>query len=225
VGGVYRDQGVEVVSEWLISLLQPHVENAYRKVREDHLLPPETEAASRLEAPTSVDPSLIPPTSSEGAGPALQGYFAGCPLDHRPLTALQASGPQQSSAQAGDGVGTRRAVHRGRRRRRRSSPSDGGSGYSGEQGAFIKRIILNNASHLILRLRRCYIVPTSFVDRSRLDRQRKEATERRGYERWMNAFDVTVLSAPSVWASTPLGAGSIEGELSEETLDEESPTR
>lgn len=52
-------------------------------------------------------------------------------------------------------------------------------------------------------MRRCYVVPTSFVDRSRLDRQRKEATESRGCERWMNVFDVAVLSAPSVWASTP----------------------
>lgn len=139
VGGVYRDQGVEVVTEWLISLLQPHVEDAYRKVREDHLLPPETGDASRLETSTPFDPPPFSSTSSEGAGPALQGYLAGWPRDHRPLTALQASVPQQSSAQAGDGVGTRRAVHRGRRRRRRSSPSDGGSGYSGEQGTFSLR--------------------------------------------------------------------------------------
>jgi hypothetical protein len=39
VGGVYRDQGNEVASNWLKSLLRPHVEAAYRSVREDHLLP------------------------------------------------------------------------------------------------------------------------------------------------------------------------------------------
>lgn len=130
MGGVYRDQGVEVVSEWLISLLQPHVEDAYRKVREDHLLPPES------------DPSLSSSTSSEGPGAALPSYLAGGPSDLRRLTALQANVPQRGSAQAGDSVGTRRAVHRGRRRRRRSSTSDGGSGYAGKQGSFSLRGLL-----------------------------------------------------------------------------------
>jgi hypothetical protein len=86
-------------------------------------------------------------------------------------------------------------------------------------------IILNKRVAPGFAMHRCYIVSTSFVDRSRFGRQRKEATESRRCERWMKAFDVIALSAPSVWASTLLGAGSIEGELSEETRDEESSTR
>jgi hypothetical protein len=120
VGGLYRDQGLEVVSKWLISLLQPHVEDAYRKMREDHLLPPETDAVSQLEAPASIDSSLLSSTSPEGAGPVLPSYLAGGSHDHRRLTALQAYVPLQNSAQAGDDVGTRRTVARGRRRRQRS---------------------------------------------------------------------------------------------------------
>jgi hypothetical protein len=119
-----------------MSLLRPYVEGAYRRVREEHLLPPET---------TAYKPSPFSSTSPERGGPALPSYPAGFPRDHRRLTALQASVPQQSSAQAGDGVDTRRAVTdkpRGRRRRRRSSPKDGGSGDAGEQGKFSSRGLL-----------------------------------------------------------------------------------
>ncbi|KAF8492174.1 ribonuclease III domain-containing protein [Russula emetica] len=131
VGGVYRDQGADVASNWLISLLRPQVEVAYRSVREDHLLSPDTEVPQQLETPTARDSSRFSSTSSEGASPALPSYFAGGPRDHRQLPAPQASMPRQSSGQAGDGVDTRRAVTDNprvrRRRRRRSSPRDGGS--------------------------------------------------------------------------------------------------
>jgi len=50
VGGVYRDQGAEVASNWLISLLRPYVEVAYRSIRKDYLLPPETEIPRQLES-------------------------------------------------------------------------------------------------------------------------------------------------------------------------------
>jgi ribonuclease-3 len=43
VGGIYKDQGAEVVSKWLISLLRPHVEDAYRSVQEYYLLPSDSE--------------------------------------------------------------------------------------------------------------------------------------------------------------------------------------
>jgi len=136
VGGLYRDQGAEVVSEWLISLLRPHVKAAYRSVREDYLLPPETEPPQQFEAPTAYGPSFLSSTSSEGAGPDLPSYLATGPRDHHRLTAPQADVLQQSSTQAGDGVGTRRAVTdtpRGRRRRRRLSPRGGGSREAGKQ--------------------------------------------------------------------------------------------
>jgi len=140
VGGVYRDQGPDVVSNWLISLLRPHVEVAYRIAREDHLLPPETEAPRQLEAPIPRDSSRFLSTSSEGASPALPSYLAGGSRDHHQLTTLQANTPRQSSTQANDGVGTRRAVtdrRHGRPRRRRYSQRDGGSEDVGKQRRFL----------------------------------------------------------------------------------------
>jgi hypothetical protein len=113
---------------------------------------------------------------------------------------------RQSSAQAGDGVGTRRAVTdrpRVRRRRRRSSPRDGGSDDAGKQGhllrvGIIELIILNKRVAPDLAICRWYTVATSPTDRSGFDRQREEAVEGRGYKRWMSVIDVTILSAPSI---------------------------
>jgi hypothetical protein len=62
----------------------------------------------------------------------------------------------------------------------------------------IELIILNKRIAPDLAIRRWYTVVTSPADRSRLNRQRDEAVEGRGHERWMNAIDVTVLSAPSI---------------------------
>ncbi|KAN0118357.1 Ribonuclease III domain containing protein [Russula decolorans] len=141
VGGVYRDQGAEAASNWLISLLRPYVEVAYRSMREVHLLPPETEIPRQLETPTTHDSSSFSSTSSDGASPALPSYPAGRPRDHRQLPPPQANMPRRSSAQAGDGIGTRCAVTdkpRVRRRRRRSSPRDGGSEDAGKLGHFLR---------------------------------------------------------------------------------------
>jgi hypothetical protein len=140
VGGLYRDQGVDVASNWLISLLQPHVEVAYRTVRKAHHLPLDTEVPRQLETPTTPDSSRFSSTSSEGVSPALASYFAGGSRDHRQFPTSQANMPWQGSAWAGDGVGTRHAVTdkpRVRRRRRRSSLRDGRSEDAGKQGHFL----------------------------------------------------------------------------------------
>ena len=147
VGGVYRDQGAEVASKWLMSLLRPHVKVAYQSVRKDYLLPPVTEATWPVEASTAYKPSPSSSTSLEGAEAALPSYLPGFPRDHFQNTPPDVSVHQQSSAQAGDGVGTRRAVNdrpHGRRRRR-SFSSDGGSGDAGEKGtsSIINSMILN----------------------------------------------------------------------------------
>lgn len=142
VGGVYRDQGAEVASNWLITLLQPHVEVAYQSVRTDHLLPLDTDVPQQVETSTARDSSPISSTLSEGASRALPSYLAGRLRDHRQFTTPQANMPRQSLAEAGDDVGTRRAVTdkpRGRRRRRRrSSPRDDGSEDAGKQGHFLR---------------------------------------------------------------------------------------
>ena len=105
-----------------MQLLRPYVEGAYRRVREEHLLPPET---------TAYKPSPLSSTSLERAGSALPSYPAGFPRDHRRLTSLRANVPEQSSAWTSDDVDSRRAVTdkpRGRRRQRRSCQRDGGIG-------------------------------------------------------------------------------------------------
>jgi len=52
VGGVYRDQGADVVSSWLISVLRPHIKAAYRIVRDDYLLLPHEAPADAFGAPS-----------------------------------------------------------------------------------------------------------------------------------------------------------------------------
>jgi hypothetical protein len=123
VGGVYRDQGLEVVSEWLFPLIQSHVEAAYQTVRKEYLLPPTTAAVLQPRTPTTHYPSPSSPTSSEDARPDV---------------------PQQGSGKAGGGVSFRPHVvdqpSRKRQRRRRSDPKDGGSEVAGKKrGRFSPR--------------------------------------------------------------------------------------
>lgn len=40
VGGLYREQGLDVVTKWLRSLFQMDINEAYEIVRREHLLPP-----------------------------------------------------------------------------------------------------------------------------------------------------------------------------------------
>jgi hypothetical protein len=105
VGGVYRDQGLEVLSKWLNTLFQSRVEAAYRNLRKLHLLPPETSDLPQPVAPTARYPS-------PDAGPALLGRLAG----H-----LGATHPESIDRP-------------NRRRRRSSSPREDGGANAGKQG-------------------------------------------------------------------------------------------
>jgi hypothetical protein len=69
MGGVYRDQGLEVISEWLFLLIQSHVEAVYQTVHKEYLLPPTTAAVLQPQTPTTHYPLLSSPTSSEDARP------------------------------------------------------------------------------------------------------------------------------------------------------------
>jgi len=40
VGGLYREQGLDVVTRWLRSVFQLDIKEAYESVRREHLLPP-----------------------------------------------------------------------------------------------------------------------------------------------------------------------------------------
>jgi hypothetical protein len=138
VGGVYRDQGFDVVSKWLSSLIQRQVEDAYQTVRKEYLLPPTTVASPQTGGPTTRYPS--PPTSSRGARPDAPSHLAGDRGDPSQRTSQpQADLHQQGPRNAGSGPPdvAERPSHK--RRRRRSNPKEGNSNVAGEQGRFSSR--------------------------------------------------------------------------------------
>lgn len=68
VGGLYIDQGMDVVRSWLVALLRPYVQEAYRVVKQQHsTIPPDAEqlppSSSESEEPSgsNTDTQLIPP--------------------------------------------------------------------------------------------------------------------------------------------------------------------
>ncbi|KIK67591.1 hypothetical protein GYMLUDRAFT_36332 [Collybiopsis luxurians FD-317 M1] len=62
VGGLFKDQGLEVVEKWLIKLLRPYALAAYRLVRTQHGLPPD----STPRSPSLADSPRSPPRSPFG---------------------------------------------------------------------------------------------------------------------------------------------------------------
>ncbi|KAI0285697.1 ribonuclease III domain-containing protein [Russula brevipes] len=131
VGGVYREQGMEIVSKWLNQLLRAHVEAAYCSVRKDYLLPPVTTTIPQPQEPTTRYPSPTSSSTSHDTGPAQPSRPAGDAGDPRPTIPPQANVSQQGSRQAGGGADGRPEMAdqpRRKRPRRRSGPRDGGSG-------------------------------------------------------------------------------------------------
>ncbi|KAI0294036.1 ribonuclease III domain-containing protein [Multifurca ochricompacta] len=66
VGGLYREQGIQVVKKWLIPLFTPRVEHAYQSLRADYLLPPDATPRTTPRPgsqPPSPSPSSDPPQS------------------------------------------------------------------------------------------------------------------------------------------------------------------
>jgi hypothetical protein len=130
VGGVYRDQGLEVARKWLILVVQPHVEAAYENMRNCRV----PEANPQPYAPKLPYPSPPSSASSEGAGPALPSRDHDD--RHRSLPP-RVSVPQQGSGRVGGGVEKQPEnidQSKRSRRRRRSSQGNGRSGDSGKQG-------------------------------------------------------------------------------------------
>ena len=79
MGGLYREQGLEVIRNWIIPIVQPHVEAAYQNLRDDYL---PGAILLRVSSASSASP---PPSSasSEGAEPALPSRPARNPDTHR----------------------------------------------------------------------------------------------------------------------------------------------
>jgi len=90
VGGVYREQGADIVSNWLMSLLRPYVEVAYCDMREEHLLP-ETVVPPQLGASTVYTRSPVLSGLPEGAELGSPSYLSGFSGDPRRPTAPLAS--------------------------------------------------------------------------------------------------------------------------------------
>lgn len=59
VGGLYRDQGLGVVSAWLRPLFRPYIDEAYAYIRDQHRLPPRDEVQNGQ--PLSPSAALIAP--------------------------------------------------------------------------------------------------------------------------------------------------------------------
>jgi len=126
VGGVYRDQGLEVARKWLILVIRPHVEAVYQNMRNYFI----HEAIPQPLVPIPKAPYPSPPSSasSEGAGPALQSRD---PDDrHRSLPPARVNVPQQGPRRVGGGVDENVDQSRSNRRRRRYSQGNGRSGGS-----------------------------------------------------------------------------------------------
>jgi len=70
VGGLFREQGVDVVKRWLDPLFEPHVDAAYWTERGYHLPEP---AAPATPSPT---PSPSPPPQCVAPSPCLPGRAA-----------------------------------------------------------------------------------------------------------------------------------------------------
>ena len=133
MGGLYRDQGLEVVRKWIIPVIQPHVEAMYKNLRDDYR--PE----AILQPRVSAVPPPSPPSSSaplESAAPASPSPPAQVPDDsHRNLRPRTNTPQQRSGRVGGDVKNYPRDVDKSRsnRRRRRSSQVEGRSGDSGRQ--------------------------------------------------------------------------------------------
>ena len=130
VGGLYRDQGLEVIKNWIIPIVQPHVEAAYQNLRDDYL--PE---AILLRVSTASYPSPPPSSaSSEGAEPASPSRPARDPDTHR-SPRPRVNIPLQGSGRVGGGVENHLEIDQSRsnQRRRRSGQGYGISGDSGKR--------------------------------------------------------------------------------------------
>lgn len=136
MGGLYRDQDLEVVTEWLRKLMKSQVEAAYQTVRKEYFPPPTSTSTSTAASPpsgvpTTDYPSPSSPTTSEGARPdTTSSHLAEDPDDSaRRMPPPQADASKEGSGRAGGDTGNSLrsdSVTVGRKRRRRRSNSKEG---------------------------------------------------------------------------------------------------
>ncbi|THH16410.1 hypothetical protein EW146_g4225 [Bondarzewia mesenterica] len=68
VGGLYQDQGLKAVQDWLRPLLRPYVREAYRIVRFQHGLPPLDATDQYYPPPSLASPPPSPPPTTAIVG-------------------------------------------------------------------------------------------------------------------------------------------------------------
>ena len=140
---MFREQGLEVVTKWLNSVFQPHVEDAYQYYRNDYYLVPCPQAVPQLRVPTASYPSPPLSTESEGVRTRLQSRPT---AERQRSPPLRTNGPHQGSGRIGGSAGSPEVIDqsRSKRRRRRSTQADGGRGDPGKQGLVSPRHFLND---------------------------------------------------------------------------------
>ena len=155
MGGLFREQGLDVVRKWLNSVFQPHVEAVYQYFRDDYLMLPGPQAVLQTRVPTASYPSPPSIKVSEGMGPGLSSRSTG--ERHQSLPP-RPNEPQQGSGRVGGSMGNRPEVidqSRNNRRRRRPSQVDSRRGVPGKQGLVSPKHFLDHGDMiLVLSMRR-----------------------------------------------------------------------
>jgi hypothetical protein len=133
VGGLYKDQGLEVVHEWLTLLFRSRVKAAYGAEREQYLLSPVTEATSQSAEPTAGYRSPPSPHSAHAlpSGPTEDRGRPSRPAEVQANRSQNESGQESGSAGArSETMGQSDDSHL----RRLASPTSGGRHDEGKPG-------------------------------------------------------------------------------------------
>jgi hypothetical protein len=138
VGGLYKDQGLEVVHEWLTLLFRSRVKAAYDAEREQYLLPPVTEATPQSAELTVDHPPQPLPYSAHAlpSGPAEDRDQPSRPVEAHANRSQNESGQESGGAGArSEAVGQSDDSHL----RRLASPTSGGRHDEGKPGHLHRR--------------------------------------------------------------------------------------
>ena len=104
MGGLYKDQGLDVVMEWLALLFKSRVEAAYQVVRREYLLQPVSEVIPRAMKPTVSYPSPPSYTSSHSTEHTLPSGPAEDPGQPIRRILWQVNLPQEGPGRARSGI-------------------------------------------------------------------------------------------------------------------------
>jgi hypothetical protein len=125
VGGLFREQGLDAVKEWLNPLFRPRIDDAYQAESRDHLVP----------APAAPATTSSPPPQSAAPTPSPPGGDTEIP--DRPIHARLRSRTTQNSPGHTPRVASplQREADRpnSKRKRRGSTLRDGGGGDAGKR--------------------------------------------------------------------------------------------